>query len=159
MGKCLARKNNQSAIAKQCTRDARTREHTIAALGKIMCKKMKKLCSEEVKSVQRAQSLKQFNWSDIVKEAEEHTPSMVQLLRAVTAKGGKSPANRKRQDNIIGVLLCILCKYRNPKMMIFQRVLSVILYAGHSAKQVSSYILLVLVMLGPHSPSLGSPPC
>ena len=75
-------------------------------------------------------------------EAAEHAPNLVQLLMECTRKGGKS--SKVCQKSVVGVCLSLLCKHRNPRMTLFQRMLSLVLYAGHSAKQVRTTCIMVL---------------
>ena len=87
-------------------------------------------------SVQRkkdALSLKTFTWAPILNEAEKHAPTLVELLRISTGPGKKKQSNH---DILIGTCISIICKYRNG-MALFQRVISLILCAGHSAKKVN----------------------
>ena len=84
-------------------------------------------------SLQRARdssTLQEFNWDAIVDEATEHALNLVQLLAECT----KRKKIRDDTKSIIGMLLSLLCKNRNPKMTLFQRMISLVLYAGHSAK-------------------------
>lgn len=140
MGKVLARGSSVS-IAVEATQNVKTRKHVVATLGRLVRKELQTLCSERVNSIQRtrsAKSLKEFGWSGIIEEAREHAPTLVQLLTSLTRKNDRSTELSKAQLGAIGMMLSVMCKIRNPRMMLFQRVMSVILYAGHSAKQVSN---------------------
>ena len=72
--------------------------------------------------------------------AAEHAPNLVQILSECT----KRKKSGKEQKSVIGVCLSLLCKNHNPKMTLFQRMISLILYAGHSAKKVSSILLIII---------------
>lgn len=74
MGKVLARGSSESVAIQGLN----CRKHVITTLGTITRNEMSMLCSERVKSVQRtrsAQLLEEFNWRDVIEEAEEHAPS------------------------------------------------------------------------------------
>ena len=125
------------SVAVECVRDERTRKHVISALTQYVRKEIKDLCSRRVMSIQRSRTpstLKTFSWDAKVDEAAEYAPTLIELLKGCTQKSLK--ASKANQKSIIGVCLSLLCKYRNPKMTLFQRMLSLILYAGHSAKKV-----------------------
>ena len=122
------------SVAVECVRDKRTQKHVISALTQYVRKEIKDLCSRRVMSIQRSRTLKRFSWDAIVDEAAEYAPTLIELLKGCTQKSLK--ASKANQKSIIGVCLSLLCKYRNPKMTLFQRMLSLILYAGHSAKKV-----------------------
>ena len=46
------------------------------------------------------------------------------------------------RDAIIGICTAMLLKYRYSKMSLVQRILSIILYAGHSGKEVCNIVYL-----------------
>ena len=143
IGKKLARWGSSSAVG-ECLEDPDIRQEVVTALGDMVEKELKQLCSKKVNSIQRttsAETIKQFNWSSIITEARVHAPILLQLLSTLSAKKSRKKKPDKSHSSVIGVLLCVLCKHRNPSMMLFQRVLSLILYAGHSAKQVKSIVL------------------
>ena len=70
-------------------------------------------------------------------EAAKYSPTSMELLTGCAQKSLK--AYKENQKSVIGVCLSLLCKYQNPKMTLFQRMLSLILYAGHSAKKVRTH--------------------
>ena len=118
-------------------RDTKTRKHVVMALTQYVRKEIKELCSRRIMSIQRSHdlsTLKGFSWDTIVDEAAKYAPTLIDLLTGCTKKSLKAP--QASQKSIIGVCLSLLCKYRNPKMTLFQRMISLILYAGHSAKKV-----------------------
>ena len=118
-------------------RDRKTQKHVVSAVGRILWNEIKCLCSRRAKSIQRlhdASTLRGFNWDAIVDEAVQHAPNLVQILRECTRKNPKQ--SEAEQKSIIGVCLSLLCKHCNPKMTLFQRIVSLVLYGGHSAKQV-----------------------
>ena len=129
------------SVAVECVRDKMTRKHVIKALSQHIRKELKELCSRHIMSIQRSRdpgALKSFSWDAIVNEAAKYAPTLIELLTGCTMKGPKT--SKAAQKHMIGVCLSLLCKYRNPKMTLFQRMLSLILYAGHSAKKVRKFI-------------------
>ena len=116
------------SVAVECVRDKRTRKHAISALTQYVRKEIKDLCSRRVVSIQRSRTpstLKRFSWDAIVDEAAEYAPTLIELLKGCTQTSLK--ASKANQKSIIRVCLS-LCKYRNPQMTLFQRMLSFILY-------------------------------
>ena len=104
----------------------------------LVASEIKVLCSLSFNSVLRSadvNDLKTFSWKKVLSEAKNCAPTLLQLLESCTRpRIGRSPnPNRKA---IIGLCICILCRYRCPSMSLFQKIISLILYAGHSAKQV-----------------------
>ena len=114
-----------------------TRKHVVAAVGKIIRNEIKQLCSRHTMSMQRSHNaniLRGFNWDAVINEANEHAPNLIQILMESTRTTRKQ--SKTMQKSIVRVCLSLLCKNRNPNMTLFQRIMSLVLYAGHSAKQV-----------------------
>ena len=98
---------------------------------------------QQISSVQRlrdATSLQDFSWDIIADEAAQHTPNLVHLLMECTKKDKKREAARINQRSIIGMCISLICKHQNHTMSVVQKMLGLILYAGHTAKQVSLWV-------------------
>ena len=138
-GKRLARGSSVS-VAVECVKDKRTQKHVVAALGQVIRSEITKLCSSKVNSIQNfidPKSLQSFSWDTIIGEAAEHAPSLVQLLMECMKKNiRKRKTSQPSQKSIVGMCISLFCKHRNQKMNLVQKVLCLVLYAGHSAKQV-----------------------
>ena len=136
-------RGSRYSIAHQCLDDPKCRNHVISAVGHQIKTEIQTLCSKNVDSVQRkkdAMSLKTFTWAPILNEAKKHAPTLVKLLRTATSIGsGKNKRVELKQDILIGACVSIICKYRNPRMALFQRVVSLVLYSGHSGKKVNDH--------------------
>ena len=116
IGKKLARWGSSSAVG-ECLEDPDIRQEVVTALGDMVEKELKQLCSKKVNSIQRttsAETIKQFNWSSIITEARVHAPILLQLLSTLSAKKSRKKKPDKSHNSVIGVLLCVLCKHRNP---------------------------------------------
>lgn len=109
-----------------------SRANVIADVGKILVSEVQALYSDSFQSVLRSKDVNDLKLG----EAQDSAPTLLQLLESCTrpASGGLPKPNRKA---IIGLCICILCRYRRPSMSLFQKIISLILYSGHSAKQVS----------------------
>ena len=120
-------------------KDKRTQKHVISAVGQVIRKEVKELCSNRINSVQRfrdVKSLQDFSWDTIVDEAAQHAPNLVHLLMECTKKYKKRNTAGINQKNIVGMCISLMCKHQNHKMSVVQKMLGLVLYAGHSAKQV-----------------------
>lgn len=98
-------------------------------------KEMKCMCSKEVHSVLQDKSAKilaKFSWESLISELAVSAPILLQVLRGCTMT--RNPHSNR--DATIGMCAAILLKFRLPTMSLVQRILSLILYAGHSAKMV-----------------------
>ena len=136
LGKLLARGNRWS-IAKQCLSDPVCRDHMINEVAKLVTSEVKVMCSDEGALFllgNHAQDLSSFSWSRVLAEMKKHAPILLKILQRCTEGPGRNV--RENQDAIVGLIACVLCKNRRPSMSLFQKKVSVILYAGHTAKQV-----------------------
>ena len=128
------------SVAVECVKDKQTQKHIVLTVGHLIRKEVKELCSNKISSVQRyrdAKSLQDFSWDTIVDEAAQHAPNLVHLLMECTKKYKKREAARINQKSIVGMCISLICKHQNRKMSVVQKMLGLILYAGHTAKQVS----------------------
>ena len=71
------------SVVVECVKDKQTRKHVVSAVGQVIRKEIKELCSNRISSVQRlkdVKSLQDFSWDTIVDEAAQHAPNLVHLL-------------------------------------------------------------------------------
>ena len=93
------------------------------------------MCSKRINSVLHNKSaaiLRQFTWDSLMKELAQHAPTLLHVLKGCTLTSRK----KENQDATICLCAAILLRFRNRNMNLLQRILSLILYAGHSAKLV-----------------------
>ena len=131
----LLTRGKPKSIIDQCFKDTRYRIHAIEATGRLIHRELMKLCKDDSNSILMSQDsakLQTFSWSNVLDEAKIHCPSLLYLLRLLTIT--RTP--RSNTDAIIGFILSILCKFRRPSMNLPQKIISLILYNGHSSKQV-----------------------
>ena len=135
MGKLLARGTRKS-LASQCLCQPNCRLHVLDGIGRIVASEIKALCSLGFNSVLRSadvNDLKTFSWEKVLSEVKNCAPTLLQLLGSCTRpRIGRSPnPNRKA---IISLCICILCRCRCPSMILFQKIISLILYAETLSK-------------------------
>lgn len=134
----LIRKNYQS-FSNQCAQNACTRKAMIKTVSCILSREIAGICSDKHHSVVRSKSievLSSFDCKEIIDELCSHAPTLLSLLRACL----KTKAPRSNEDLILAVISGIILKHRRPSCSLIQQVISLILYAGHSAKQVCNTI-------------------
>ena len=93
------------------------------------------MCSDKVNSIlqnKSADALKLFSWDVLMKELVEHVPTLLQVLRGCTIHMKKG----NLMHSTICVCATIILHFKNQKMNLLQRIISFVLYAGHSAKLV-----------------------
>ena len=134
IGKAVARRFNTSVVD-ECLKQPETRQSLLKKLLQLLRKELKEMCSDGAKSIlqdKSARALGSFTWKNLTDELALHAPILLHILCGCTI-------TRKPRDNrsaVIGLCASILLHYRLPKMSLVQRILSIVLYSGHSAKQV-----------------------
>ena len=99
------------------------------------------MCSDKVNSILASQSesdMKTSRWKNLMSELSENDPVFISLLQSCTWTRN----SYINWDVIIGICTVMLLKYRYSKMSQVQRILSIIVYAGHSGKEVCNNIYL-----------------
>ena len=120
----------------ECFKDPAMQKYILERVGRIVRSELCRMCSEKISSCLRKQEediYGEFTWEMIHDELKANAPVLLSLLQACTLTR-KSRENRKA---VIGICVAILLKHRFSKMSLVQRIISLILYAGHSGKQVS----------------------
>ena len=128
IGKALFN-GSRFSIIKQCFRDAKLHSIVVKNMCKLLRQEIRGLCSlkSNPNSVLRYSSkslLPSFSWTKL---------TLLQLLTALTS----FTKTRKEDPHcIIGMCTAILCKYRCSNMSAIQKMISVLMYSGHTSKQV-----------------------
>ena len=134
MGKAVAR-NSKQALAKECLKQPETREYILRSIAVLIRNEMKAMCSDRINSVLRStdiNDLHEFTWDRLLTELRKNAPIFLRVLHAAS----ETRLPRKNKNGVVGVCAAILLKHRFSKMCLGQKILSLILYAGHSSKQV-----------------------
>ncbi len=116
-------------------KDPVSRRYMIKKMGIVMRHELKSMCSERVNSILSSQCsshLHQFTWDKLLQELSVNAPVFLSTLLSLT----QTRQPRMNRDAIIGMCSAILLKFRFSKMSTIQKLISLILYAGHSGKQV-----------------------
>jgi len=140
MGKSIARGCKKKLID-QCYDDPDTRHRMLKKVGKILKSEIKVMCSEKTASILRSGSydnLKNFTWDKLLQELRVHAPVLTDILHSCTSTKNPNP-NRMA---IIGFCAALLLKQHCPRMSLLQKIVMLILHAGHCGKQV--FVLLLL---------------
>ncbi|XP_064386655.1 uncharacterized protein LOC135335133 [Halichondria panicea] len=134
IGKAIARKSRKK-VAMEALKDPTTRKYLLKMVGIELAKKVKCMSSESANSILQSQNpddLRQFSWEMLLNELSKFAPVLRQLLDLAT----NTRVRRSNTDAVIGMCAAILINHRNPKMNLVQRSNALVLYAGHSSKQV-----------------------
>ena len=90
------------------------------------------MASDNVHSILSTGSMKEFQWKTLIKELCTYAPVLLNILQAAI----KTRVPRSNTNAVVCTCAAILLKHRNPKMSLLQKIISLILYSGHTSKQV-----------------------
>lgn len=148
LAKGIARKSHTS-IGRHAVKNPKSHQKVLAVLANDIQREMTVVCSRRANSVLRqtsVEALKQFSWDNFMKELQQLTPTLYAVLKSCTdvkrrkrnlGKNATSAHPYQRNEMILGLCASILLRHRNVHMNAVQHVISLILNAGHSGKQVS----------------------
>ena len=134
VGKALARGSRKSLIDKSM-KDCVVRKYVFMKASRIAHAEITALCSDKQKSLLRkhsASDMKAFTWDALLAELQSSAPLLMSVLLGCT-RTKRPRANRKA---VIGMCAALLLRHRYEKMSLVQKLVSLILYTGHSGKQV-----------------------
>ena len=145
VGKLVAR-GSKITIVDQFFKDLQLRKHMVAKIGRVVQDEISVMSFNKYCSVLQNHSVHSFSCEGIVAEMEGCAPTLLSILRMCTSTC-KHPRRRKRQQHgknkpipdasaAISACAAILCRHHRPSMSLLQRVVSLVLYEGHSSKQV-----------------------
>ena len=137
IGKAVVR-GSKYAIVRECFTDPKTRQFVLNYLGNIICKEIKTMVSLESNSILQSSKLEDFKWDMLLNELNKYAPIFINLLQCLT----KTKTKRSSEKAVIGMCASILLKHRYSRMSLIQKIISIILYAGHTSKQVCTLHLL-----------------
>ena len=90
------------------------------------------MASDSTNSLLKMEGLKEFEWDALIGELSTHAPVLLGVLQAAT----KTRSPRTNTNAVIGICAAIIFKQRNSKMSLVQKIISLVLYAGHTSIQV-----------------------
>ena len=135
VGKFVGRGRRRS-IAQAVVGNLNLRQHVVEELTRTIRKEVKELCSRNYDTILRMKTkpaLQSFTWQRIWDELDTKAPLLLTILTNCLPK-------KKGSSDAVKPALCmcasILLKLTNPHVNLAQGVLSVVLRAGHTPKQV-----------------------
>ena len=114
----------------------------VKVMGEVLHAEIAAICSDDFKSVMMVKSKSSVRSVDEVMksihtEMKAKTPMLLSLLNSCL----RTRRSRSNTDTLLVVIVSIICKHRRPSACIIQRIVSLILYSGHSTKQVRINLL------------------
>jgi len=134
LGKALARGCSKQ-VAGECLKNPAIRNYIIQKIGKIVHVELCGLCSDKTASMLWKHSLeifKEFTWDCLTSELLANTPVLMSILQRCT----ETKVERINRKAVIGMCAVLLLKHHFIKMCLVQKIISLILHAGHASKQV-----------------------
>ena len=131
MTKSIAR-GHKKGLVDQCFGDEETSFYIRKKSESIIRSEIKKMCSQEVNSILQGpvKDIASFKWESVLAELNANAPTLLSVLSAAVGKLSET------SSTTIGVCCGIILKSRFNKMSLVQKMVAVILQAGHSSKQV-----------------------
>ena len=142
LGKHIAR-GSKLAVARDCMEDPELRNHIVKKVGVRLQQELANLCSSEVLLGDHSK-LASFTWDLVLAAAKQHAPTLLEILQACSSK---KKAYQDRSKAVIGMCIAILCKHRQCNMSLVQKILSIILYAGHCSKMVCIIMQIIIMQI------------
>lgn len=141
--KSVGRRNCMS-IARQALKHERVRKCILHRVGKLIRKEMENICGRKVSTILRNRSfeaMQSFSWGKLVQELEQLSPTFYRILKDCVQRKRKKVSKRGvsyavDDNSVIGICAAILLRHRNTHMNLVQRIISSLLYSGHTSKQV-----------------------
>lgn len=133
----LIRKNYKS-FAVNCLRNKTTKKDVVECIGLELRSEVAAICSDRFNSIttQKSKSaIKNFShtYKSLLDEIRDRAPTLLTLLQYCLST--KQPG--RNADAEIAFIVSIMGKHKRPSACQMQRVISLIMYAGHASKQVS----------------------
>ena len=138
MGRAIARRSTKRLIQELINND-KTRQQLFNRMSKMIHNEIATMCSNKVNSVllrHSADDIMSFSWSKLHEELKTFAPVFVSVLQSCART--KQP--RVNTNGVIGMCAALLLKHRYTKMCLVQKIVSLILYAGHAGKQVELFL-------------------
>ena len=109
-------------------------------IGVVIRKEIAHMCSNKAESYLQGlplSKLQSFTWQNVVEDVKTNAPTLAELLSACIQK-------RKSNFNVnFGLCAAIICNSRQQAMNVVQKLISLVLYAGHSSKAVPKEISVI----------------
>lgn len=128
-------RRNYNSFASTILKNNAAKTAVLRLFGKLIRNEVSNLCSTGSKSVlsQSPRNISDFHIvNDSLKDIETRAPTLLSLLQG--ALQTKRP--RTNTNCIIVMITSMLCKHRKHSTCLLQRIVSLVLYSGHSSKQV-----------------------
>ena len=133
----LGRKSHKS-FANHALKNDNVRRYVVVGLRKFLKSEIKCLSSHPYLLNKSKESLSSFSWDSFYEVLKVQAPTILAFLDACVFQS--SSLNTKV---VVGVCAAILAKARRPAASLFQHIISIILYSGHSGQKVAIIMCII----------------
>jgi hypothetical protein len=129
-------KGKPTSVANHIMKDPRYLPALLRRVGQSIGKEVVSLCSDKVASSfgkSKVSDLMCIDWGKMIEEVKVHAPCWSSMILSCFRTLNKN----KRSDPLVLMIVSLLCNFRKRSMNVIQKVISIILYAGHCSKKVS----------------------
>ena len=130
-------RGSKQAAVENCFKDPITKSYLIRILQTIVHKEIQSLCSDKVNSVLRRADIRNFNWDQLLEEVQCHAPVFFAIIQSCA----HTTTPRMNKKPVIGICIAVLLKHKFHKLCLIQKLISIVLYAGHAGKEVHNCLL------------------
>ena len=132
--KSIARGSNKSLLD-HCYKDTELRRLMVRKIGRSLKKEIKRMCAPNSKFCCKSfEELKNFQWADLLSAMATQAPTLASILQFCT----ETKTIRNNRAAVMCVCAGILFKFHFSQVNLIQKIISLILHAGHSGKMVST---------------------
>ena len=105
-------------------------------MGEMIQKEVAMLCSNDFNSIMKQKDVNCYkNIDAIIGRINEEIATDAPILFSQACLKTKGP--RTNTKELVAVVVSILCKHHRPEVSLLQKIFSLVLYVGHTSKQVS----------------------
>lgn len=144
LGRSVARRKFRSVASHVLAHKSISKE-VIERVAKVIAKEMNLMCRRSSACVLNESSkdtLATFTWNRLIQVMKVKAPNTSILLEGCVRQGYRWKKHLPNTDPLIGIVVAIILRLRSQKMNLIQRIVAVVLYAGHAAECVSGLPLL-----------------
>ena len=137
IGKSLARRSG-SSFARHSMTNSLFRQGILKQIMISVRREMKGLCKKDsIFTMNLKTALETFTWEHLLGIIRSIAPILFSVVSAALTRSRSEPPTLP-----LLAILCLIMKTRSQRMSLLQRLISLIMYAGHAGKQVSKCNML-----------------
>ena len=127
----------------ECLKDPAVKKHILKMIGKTVHQEIRHLASDSInlKSAD-PEDIKTFTWNRFGSEISKFAPVLGDVLQA----GCRTKQKRPNAAAVVCICVALLVRNRNSTLNLMHKIVSLILYAGHTSKQVQKVYVRIMYL-------------